>query len=102
DYNATYDVINVYSGDDENQECEINEKCRNKSDDVEYSDDMIIKAGNHWLDNLKAKVDQLLEEIDATWKKDNDNSIRLLTFWLNLASITLNSYSSLVVKQSIE
>ncbi|RIB25026.1 hypothetical protein C2G38_2166993 [Gigaspora rosea] len=50
-YNATYDVINVYSGNDENQGYEINEKCRNKSDDVEYSDDMIIET---------AEVDQLL------------------------------------------
>ncbi|KAF0533913.1 hypothetical protein F8M41_010352 [Gigaspora margarita] len=37
-----------------------------------------------------------------TWKKDIDNSIRLLTFWLNLVSITLNSYLIQVVEQSIE
>ncbi|KAF0424472.1 hypothetical protein F8M41_006608 [Gigaspora margarita] len=103
--------------DDENQDCGINEKCRNKSDNVEYSDDMIIEAGNHWLDDLEAKVDQLFigaevnkeikvadlrEEIDVTWKKEIDNSIRLLIFWLNLVSITLHSYLSQVVKQSIE
>ncbi|RIB28031.1 hypothetical protein C2G38_2158986 [Gigaspora rosea] len=34
-----------------------------KSDNVEYRNDMIIEAGNCWLNDLKAKVDQLLSVI---------------------------------------
>ncbi|CAG8676335.1 6160_t:CDS:2 [Gigaspora rosea] len=63
-----------------------------KSDNVEYRNDMIIEAGNCWLNDLKAKavkchrndigaevndeikVADLREEIDMTWKKDIDNS----------------------------
>ncbi|CAG8717733.1 13358_t:CDS:2, partial [Dentiscutata erythropus] len=44
DYNMIYNVMNAYFGDNKNQECEINEECYNKPNDIGYSNSIINKA----------------------------------------------------------
>ncbi|CAG8786837.1 21854_t:CDS:2, partial [Dentiscutata erythropus] len=79
-YKVINNIINVYSSNNENQECEINKKCRNKSDKVRNS---VVEMDNCWLDNLEAEVNRLLlatennKDCGSTWKIQVDNSDKM-------------------------
>ncbi|CAG8786576.1 25807_t:CDS:2, partial [Gigaspora rosea] len=69
----TYDLLNMYLDDNENCKYAINEKYHNRPDDVEHSSGLIVEERNH---------SETI--VNISWKKDIDNSIRLLMFWSNL------------------
>ncbi|CAG8672138.1 1103_t:CDS:2 [Gigaspora rosea] len=82
----TYDLLNMYLDDNENCKYAIDEKYYNRPNDVEHSSRLIMRDSE--------------TIVNVSWKKDIDNSIRLLMFWSNLVSIILNSYLRQVCGQS--